>query len=145
MSAQVHDHTRHGAATHQGPQRSHMSTVAPKPKWLVPGLVVALLAIALVVAGVVSVSTVLYAGLFGGMMLMHQGGHGHGGHGAGGAGRGHSMHGDGAADAEDLSGRSSGAQPNEPDSTAGLDERARENPTTSETDDHDQHRAHSCH
>jgi hypothetical protein len=46
-----------------------------------PGLVVGVVAVALVVAGVLSASSVLYAGLIGGMLLMHLGGHGgHGGH-----------------------------------------------------------------
>jgi hypothetical protein len=56
-----------------------------RPRWLLPGLVVGVVVAGLVVAGVVSLSTALSAGLFGGMLLMHLGGHGmHGGHGAGG-------------------------------------------------------------
>jgi hypothetical protein len=117
---------------------------ASRPRWLLPGLVLAIIAGGLVVAGVVSLSTVLYAGLFGGMILMHAGGHGHGGHGGGHSG-GHSLPGDGADDVEDLSRRSSGAQPAESGSAVGLDQRVRDDTTTSETDDHDQHRAHGCH
>jgi len=41
------------------------------------------MAAVLVMAGVVELSTVFYAGLFGGMILLHLGGHGHGGHRAG--------------------------------------------------------------
>lgn len=40
-----------------------------------------LLAMGLVIAGLVSASTAISAGLVGGMLLMHLGGHGHGGHG----------------------------------------------------------------
>ena len=64
---------------------------APRPRWLVPGVVVAIIAAALVVLGVLPFSTVLYAGQFGGMLLMHAGGHGgHGGH--AGHGGGHDAH-----------------------------------------------------
>lgn len=57
----------------------------PRPRWLIPVTIAATVAIVLVLTGLVSVSAVLYAGLFGGMMLMHLGGHGghgggHGGH-----------------------------------------------------------------
>jgi hypothetical protein len=44
-------------------------------------MVIGLVAAALVIAGVVPLSAVLYAAMFGGMLLMHLGGHGHGGHG----------------------------------------------------------------
>lgn len=52
--------------------------------WLLPTLIAGLLAVGLVIAGLVSPSTAISAGLFGGMLLMHLGGHGHGGHGGGG-------------------------------------------------------------
>ena len=122
------------------------ATASSRPRWLLPGLLVATIVGGLVVVGVISFSTVLYAGLFGGMILMHTGGHGHGGHGGGSdVGRGHGLHGDGTDDADDLSHRSSGAQPGESGSAAGLDQRARSNSTTGETDDHEQHRSHGCH
>ncbi len=51
------------------------------PRWLLPGLAIAIVGAGLVLAGVVSISTVLFLGFFGGMILMHTGGHGaHGGH-----------------------------------------------------------------
>ncbi len=54
---------------------------ASRPRWLLPGLAVGLVAASLVVGGFLSLSTVLYFGFFGGMILMHVGGHGgHGGH-----------------------------------------------------------------
>jgi hypothetical protein len=46
------------------------------------------IAVTLVLAGFLSLATVVYAGLFGGMMLMHLGAHG--GHDA--TGRGHAAH-----------------------------------------------------
>ena len=145
MTAQAHEHAAHGGQTHPHAGTEGEPMTASRPRWLLPGLVVAVIVGGLVLAGVVSFSTVLYAGLFGGMMLMHMGGHGHGGHGAGGAGHGHSLHGDEADDAVDLSRRSSDAQPSQSGSSAGLDERARNNSTTSETDDHDEHSSHGCH
>ena len=55
-----------------------------RPAWLLPALAIGVVGIGLVVAGVASLTTVLYVGAFGGMLLMHLGGHGHGGHGSGG-------------------------------------------------------------
>lgn len=52
-----------------------------RPWWLLPALIAGVLAAGLVIVGFVSPSTAISAGLFGGMMLMHLGGHGHGGHG----------------------------------------------------------------
>ena len=58
-----------------------------RSRWLVPGVAVVTLVATLVVAGIIPLSTVLSLGLFGGMMLMHLGGHGiHGSHG------GHAQH-----------------------------------------------------
>ena len=53
-----------------------------RQRWALVGVPLALLTGLLVVTGVVAASTVLYAAAFGGMMVMHLGGHGsHGGHG----------------------------------------------------------------
>lgn len=146
MTAHVHDPATHGGVLPgEVTPAEDASMASSRPRWLVPGVLVAIVIGGLVVAGVLSLSTVLYVGLFGGMILMHTGGHGHGGHGGGPASRNHSLHGDGADDPDDLSRRSSGAQPTEPGSTSGLDQRARSNPATSETEDHDQHRSHGCH
>lgn len=144
MTTNVHDAAAHGGGPHAEPAATRgWSLAALRPRWLVPGLVVAVIVGGLVVAGVISLSTVLYVGLFGGMMLMHLGGHGHGGHGGGGhVGRGQDIHAD---EAEDLSRRSSDAQVAESGSVAGLDRRVRDDTTTDETDHHDQHRAHSRH
>ena len=52
-----------------------------RPRWLLPVIVAAVLAIALVIGGVLPATLVLYAFSMGGMLLMHAGGHG--GHGSG--------------------------------------------------------------
>lgn len=81
--------------THEAPESKHPT----RPRWLFPALATGAVAIALVVAGILPLGTALYAGAFGGMMLMHLGGHG--GHSGGGAG--HTAHraadGNGDADA----------------------------------------------
>ena len=149
MTAHVHDPARHGGGMRpEATPADGAATASSRPRWLLPGLLVATIVGGLVVVGVISFSTVLYAGLFGGMILMHAGGHGHGGHGGrvgGDASRGHSLHGDGSDAADDLSRRSSGAQPPDSDSANGLDRRVVSIAATSETDDHDQHRSHACH
>lgn len=102
MTANAHDSTQHdshaGAGLARG-ERPAMET-ASRPRWLMPGVAVVLVAGGLVAAGVLSLSTVLTLGLFGGMMFMHLGGHGmHGGHGGGG---GHGGHDDRTSDANAL-------------------------------------------
>ena len=141
MTAHVHDPATHGGPTRPEPAATDAAPMrAARPRWLLPGLLVAIVAGGLVLAGVLSPSAVLYAGLFGGMFLMHVGGHG--GHGGG----GHGGHGHGAPSApNDLSRRSSGSQPAESGFGAGLDERGTNDSTTSETNDHDQHSSHGCH
>lgn len=56
-----------------------------RPRWLLPVLVAAVLAIALVIGGFLSGTVVLYAFSMGGMLLMHVRGHG-------GEGSGHAAH-----------------------------------------------------
>ena len=65
-----------------------------RPRWLLPVLVAAVLAIALVIGGVLPASLVLFAISMGGMLLMHAGGHG--GHGSG-----HAAHDAGAGEEGD--------------------------------------------
>ncbi len=149
MSAHIHDPAMQGSAV-AAPNRGGATSTGPaRPRWLVPGLLIALIAGGLVVAGVVSMSTVLYAGLFGGMILMHMGGHGHGGHSHGGHGgdvaSGHPGRSSETSDGDDLSRGSHGSQPPDSRSVAGLDERAANESTTSETERHDQHSSHGCH
>ena len=102
-----------------------------RPAWLLPALAIGVVGIGLVVAGVASLTTVLYVGAFGGMLLMHLGGHGHGGHGSGGP-------------ADDLSRGSGGSQQRWAGSRNELDERATSRPNGDESQD-DQKRSHGCH
>ncbi|MBI2763689.1 MAG: hypothetical protein HYX54_08090 [Chloroflexi bacterium] len=118
---------------------------AARPRWLIPGLAVGVVAIALVVTGVLSVSSVLYAGLIGGMLLMHLGGHGgHGGHGSpDGQGHGDRVGGtepgvDGPRDA------SADTQRESAGSSHRLDGRAVKNGGSDGQDDADQ-KTHGCH
>lgn len=149
MTAHVHDPATHGGGVPATNRGVATSTGPTRPRWLVPGLLIALLVGGLVVAGVVSISTVLYAGLLGGMILLHMGGHGHGGHShgdhGGGVASGHTGHSSGTSEAADLSRGSSGSQPPDSRSVAGPDERAANESTTSETEHHDQHSSHGCH
>jgi hypothetical protein len=110
-----------------------------------PSLAVGIVAVGLVATGVVSLSTVLYAALFGGMILMHVGGHGHGGHGGHTGSSGHSGHRADASRGDDLSQPSPGSQAASPRSSSGLEDRASDDSKGSETHDHDQRNTHSCH
>ena len=56
---------------------------ASRPAWLLPAVALVVLGAALAFLGIIPVSTVLYAGMVGGMLVMHLGGHGHGVHGVG--------------------------------------------------------------
>ena len=145
MTAHVHDPATHGGPARNVARPGRRSDASTRPRWLLPAVLAAIVAGALVVAGVVSLSTVLYAGLFGGMILMHMGGHGHGGHGGGGGGD--ARRGGPAGETHDasLSRRSSGAQEAETGWSEGPDERAADDVTTSETNRHDQHSSHGCH
>ena len=61
---------------------------ASRPRWMYPALAVAAVAVALLYLGILTPSSLLSIGLFGGMIGMHLFGHGsHGGHG------GHETHG----------------------------------------------------
>lgn len=119
---------------------STTALTAARPRWLMPGLVVGVVAVALVAAGVLSVSSVLYAGLIGGMLLMHLGGHGgHGSHGTrdGGWAPG--------PDADNLREPSSDTQGKGAGSSHQLDDRALKHGRRTEQHDDDQHNNHGCH
>jgi hypothetical protein len=136
MTAHAHDPAATTDSRRQLPAGPGVtSATAARPRWLLPGLLVVFIAAGLVIAGVLSLSTVIYGGLFGGMILMHVGGHGgHGGHG-----------GDPTNGAGNLSSRSSG--PQAPGSVFGgeLDDRAAPDRQGNETEDHGQHSSHGCH
>lgn len=143
MTAHAHDPAAHadsprpGAATTDGTATTTdgTATTAGRPRWLLPGLAAGIVVSLLVVAGVLSLSTVIYAGLLGGMLLMHLGGHGgHGGHGSG-----------AAPDAGNLRRPSSGAQVGRSDSEDELDDRASIEESGSETHGHDKRSSHGCH
>ena len=140
MTAHIHD-----PATHADGGRPHPAYIdAPRssrPRWLLPGLVIGLVLGGLVVAGAVPLSTVVYAGLFGGMILMHVGGHGHGSHGS----HDSASQDRAPSDRDDLSLRSPGSQPAEAVSARGLEERADRTPTRGENANDDQHGPHGCH
>lgn len=140
MTAHVHDRSSHRES--RGPRPTPAGgpiATSTRSRWLVPGLAIVIAAAALVLGGVLSFSTVLYAGLFGGMLLMHTGRHGgHAGHGGGHQSRG----GGTAGDAEDLRQPSSGAQSAASVSGGGLDDLAQNDRSGSETHDHDQHGFH---
>lgn len=80
MTPNVQDPSAPEVRPQPGQARNERRTPAgARPRWLLPGVVIGVVAAALVIAGVVPFSTVLYAGMLGGMLLMHLGGHG--GHG----------------------------------------------------------------
>ena len=123
--------SRNATLTEAGqPASGHPEAAFRRPGWLLPALAIGVLAIGLLVAGVVSLSTVLYAGAFGGMLLMHGGGHGHGAHGGG--------------PANDLSRGSGGSHQQRTGSEDELDDRAASQPNRNESHD-DQHSSHGCH
>lgn len=74
VTAHVGDQS-HSDALIQAPRRRQL------PRWLMPGVLITIVAVWLVLTGIVPVSTMFYAGMFGAMLLMHRGGHGsHDGH-----------------------------------------------------------------
>ena len=143
MTTHAHDPSIEGADLAPGGTTAtgHPDAAIRRRGWLMVALAIGLLAIGLVVAGVVSLSTVLYVGAFGGMLLMHLGGHGHGAHGGGAHGGG--AHGDGAH-GNDLSRGSGGSQQQPTGSGDELDDRAANQQNGTESDD-DQHSSHGCH
>jgi hypothetical protein len=137
MTAHAHDPSTH-RDSRPAPATAGARTTSALSRWLLPALALGIVAAGLVVAGVVPLSTVLYAGLFGGMLLMHLGGHG--GHG------GHAGHGSGTTPAaRDLRTPSSGAQVRQSGSGDEIDDGTLTNESRHETDDHDKHSSHVCH
>ncbi len=83
MTTHVHNPTYEPASADPDAEEAPLRS-STRPRWVAPALAIGAVVVALVVAGVVPLSTALYGGLFGGMMLMHLGGHGgHGDHGGG--------------------------------------------------------------
>jgi hypothetical protein len=145
MTAHVHDPAMHPVdeAVDSLPGDSSARGTSPRPRWLMPGIAAGVVVAGLVLAGVVSFSTALYAAMFGGMLLMHLGGHGmHGGHGGGGH----------AGDAG--GGASDGRAPSEPESMVQPDGLGSAGETGTDVPDdgsgngahrQDQRGSHACH
>jgi len=74
MTTDVHDHSQQAASVRVAPMGRS------RPRWLIPGVIAVVTGAGLVLVGVIPFSTAVSAGLIGGMLLMHLGGHG--GHGA---------------------------------------------------------------
>lgn len=82
MTAHVHDSSARQTDEADGAVPAARAGRTTRPRWLLPAIVGGLVVAVLVAYGILSPSAVLYGGLFGGMLLMHAGGHGgHGGHG----------------------------------------------------------------
>lgn len=121
MTAHAHDPSTDLTPSEDGSVHPTRATGSTRPRWLLPALVGGIAVAALVVYGILPPSAVLYAGLFGGMFLMHRGGHG--GHGGG-------SHGGGTPTRTGASDRT--------DSDAGPDRSPANDATGNVTHDHDQ-------
>ena len=135
MTAHVDDSSTHLTHEPDGAVPAARKVGSTRPRWLLPALVGGLVVAVLVAYGVLSPSAVLYGGLFGGMLLMHLGGHGgHGGHGGGTSNR-----------TEDLRRPSVGTLPDQTGSGAGPDHAPADAPSGSESEGHDERGSHGCH
>ncbi|MEO8463010.1 MAG: DUF6703 family protein [Chloroflexota bacterium] len=145
MTAHAHDPVHLEANTERG--SATVPTVAPavRPRWLLPVALGAIVVVGLVAGGFLSLSTVLYAGLIGGMLLMHVGGHGQGSRGHGGHGHADGEGGGSGSTSEDLSGGSSNAQQEKAGSVGGFDGRATNETMENGNDDRDRRSSSSCH
>ncbi len=145
MTAHAHDPVHLDGSADLGP--ATVPTVAPsvRPRWLLPIALGGIVVGALVAGGFLALSTVLYAGLIGGMLLMHMGGHGHGGHGHGGHGHGDGEKGGPGSASADLSKGSSNAQQEMTGSVAGFDARATNETMENGNHDRDRHSSSTCH
>ena len=145
MTAHVHDPAMHPVDEATGAQPGDGSArgTSTRPRWLMPGIAVGVVVAGLVLAGVVSLSTALYAGLFGGMLLMHLGGHGmHGGHGGG----GHAGHaGGGSSDGRASSAPQRTSRPDEPGAAQETRHQGPEDGRGVERHQDDQRGSHGCH
>lgn len=116
-----------------------MAPASTRPRWLVPAVASVIGLAVLVVYGVLPASAALYAGLFGGMLLMHSGGHGaHGGHSA-------AHHAGMGADLADPSRPIGGSEPDRTGSGGGLDGAPSNDPDRIASHDHDGRGSHGCH
>jgi hypothetical protein len=75
MATSEHDHSVH----QQSPRDGGVGQPA-RPSWLLPALGTGAVGIGLVLAGLISATTLIYLGVIGGMLFMHLGHTGHGSH-----------------------------------------------------------------
>jgi hypothetical protein len=144
MTHDTHDRVAHSVADASGVPQQQAQLNWRRPSWLLLALVASLIGASLVVAGVVSAEVAIYVGVFGAMMLMHIGGHGHGAHGvdirddqsAGPAGH--------PRGSEDLDQARSTTQPLAPPSVAERQRSTAETPEAGETA-RDGHPGRGCH
>ena len=135
MTAHVHDSSTRRTDEADGAAPAVRANGSNRPRWLLPAIAGGLVVAVLVAYGVLSPSAVLYGGLFGGMLLMHVGGHGnHGGH-AGGTTTGTGdIHRPAAGVLSDQTGRGAGPDHPPPDALSG-----------SESEGDAERGSHGCH
>ena len=75
MTTDTGNHSTHGAVQQAAPGEG--GTRQARSPWLLPGIAVGIAATVLVIAGVISVTTLIYVAVIGGMLFMHLG---HGAH-----------------------------------------------------------------
>ena len=135
MTAHVHDSSMPHTRGEDGAVPAGQATGSTRPRWLLPALVGGIAVAVLVAYDVLPLSAVLYGGLFGGMLMMHVGGHG-----------GHGDPEDGTPTAtEDLRRPFGGSSPDRTGFDAGPDQSSTNEPNGSETHDHDERSSHGCH
>jgi len=144
MTAHAHDPSTHLTPSEDGPMPAARAAGSTRPRWLLPALAGGIAVAALVVYGILPPSAVLYGGLFGGMLLMHRGGHG--GHGGG----GHGGHGGATPTSTGKPDRpsdrpSDGSRADRTDSDAGPDRSPANDVTGTVTDDNNRRGSHGCH
>ena len=132
MTAHVHDSSTHHTRGEDGAVPAGQATGSTRPRWLLPALVGAIAVAVLAAYGVLPLSAVLFGGLFGGMLLMHVGGHG-----------GHE--GGTPSATEDFRHPSGGSSPDRTDFDAGPDQSATNEPNGIETHGHAERSSHGCH
>ena len=64
MTTDTSDHSMHGAAQQATPRE--VGPGQARSRWLLPGLAAGIVATALVITGVISLTTLVYVGVFGG-------------------------------------------------------------------------------
>ena len=135
MTAHVHDSSARRTDDANGVVPAVRSGGSTRPRWLLPAVAGGLVVAVLVAYGILSPSAVLYGGLFGGMLLMHVGGHGnHGGHGGG------TTTGTG-----DIHRPASGALSDQTGRSAGPDHAPTDAPSGSESEGNAERDSHGCH